>query len=144
MNIFGTGVIRDFAFAMNVGVIVGTYSSIFVAAPILIWLNHRFFKPEGKDLKKSPGSANAEQEGARLKRLVLALALILAACAATRSGPTKTQLGYLKTHPLSPDEERRLYAREAQARRHDSIACASPSTAATSSAATADVADHLR
>jgi preprotein translocase subunit SecF len=42
---FGTGVIRDFAFAMNVGVIVGTYSSIFVAAPILIWLNERFFKP---------------------------------------------------------------------------------------------------
>ena len=51
MNIFGTGVIRDFAFAMNVGVIVGTYSSIFVAAPILIWLNRRFFgqgKPDGK------------------------------------------------------------------------------------------------
>ena len=43
MNIWGTGVIRDFAFAMNVGVIVGTYSSIFVAAPILIWLNRRFF-----------------------------------------------------------------------------------------------------
>jgi len=44
MNIWGTGVIRDFAFAMNVGVIVGTYSSVFVAAPILIWLNERFFK----------------------------------------------------------------------------------------------------
>ena len=44
MNLLGTGVIRDFAFAMNVGVIVGTYSSIFVAAPILIWLNSRFFK----------------------------------------------------------------------------------------------------
>ena len=44
MNIFGTGVIRDFAFAMNIGVVVGTYSSIFVAAPILIWLNSRFFK----------------------------------------------------------------------------------------------------
>ena len=41
MNIFGTGVIRDFAFAMNVGVIVGTYSSIFVASPILIWLNEK-------------------------------------------------------------------------------------------------------
>jgi preprotein translocase subunit SecF len=48
MNFWGTGVIRDFAFAMNVGVIVGTYSSIFVAAPILIWLNDRFFKPTGK------------------------------------------------------------------------------------------------
>ena len=41
MNIWGTGVIRDFAFAMNVGVIVGTYSSIFIASPILIWLNEK-------------------------------------------------------------------------------------------------------
>src|SRR5215471_9784638 len=39
MNIWGVGGIRDFAFAMNVGVIVGTYSSIFIASPILIWLN---------------------------------------------------------------------------------------------------------
>ncbi len=61
MNIWGTGVIRDFAFAMNVGVIVGTYSSIFVAAPILIWLNQRFFgaaksekTPRGANNKKSP------------------------------------------------------------------------------------------
>jgi len=53
MNVWGTGVIRDFAFAMNVGVIVGTYSSIFVAAPILIWLNDRFFKPTGKPAKAS-------------------------------------------------------------------------------------------
>jgi preprotein translocase subunit SecF len=42
MNIFGSGVIRDFAFAMNVGVIVGTYSSIFIASPILIWLNEKY------------------------------------------------------------------------------------------------------
>ncbi len=53
MNIWGTGVIRDFAFAMNVGVIVGTYSSIFVAAPILIWLNERFFKTAGTKSKAS-------------------------------------------------------------------------------------------
>ena len=33
--IFGTGSIRDFALSMIVGVIVGTYSSIFVASPIL-------------------------------------------------------------------------------------------------------------
>jgi preprotein translocase subunit SecF len=41
MNIWGTGLIRDFAFAMNVGVIVGTYSSIFIASPVLIWLHNR-------------------------------------------------------------------------------------------------------
>ncbi|MGZ3428135.1 MAG: protein translocase subunit SecF [Polyangia bacterium] len=55
MNIWGTGVIRDFAFAMNVGVVVGTYSSIFVAAPILIWLNRRFFGTESKS-KSAKGS----------------------------------------------------------------------------------------
>jgi preprotein translocase subunit SecF len=42
MNVWGVGVIRDFAFAMNVGVIVGTYSSIFIASPILIWLNDKY------------------------------------------------------------------------------------------------------
>ncbi len=52
---------------------------------------------------------------ARAGALVVAVALALVcSCAASRSGPTKAQLGYLKTHPLSPDEERRLYAREAK------------------------------
>ena len=48
MNVLGTGTIRDFAFAMNVGVIVGTYSSIFIAAPILIWLVGRLPKKQQK------------------------------------------------------------------------------------------------
>jgi SecD/SecF fusion protein len=34
--IFGGEVTRGFAFAMLIGVLVGTYSSIFVAAPILV------------------------------------------------------------------------------------------------------------
>ena len=50
----------------------------------------------------------------RARAIVLPIALCLTACAATRSGPTKAQQGYVKTHPLSPDEERRLYAREAK------------------------------
>lgn len=48
MNVFGVGVIRDFAFAMNVGVIVGTYSSIFIASPILIWLNEKYVTSQRK------------------------------------------------------------------------------------------------
>lgn len=40
--VFGGGVIHNFAFAMLVGVIVGTYSSIFVASPLLIfWDDYR-------------------------------------------------------------------------------------------------------
>ncbi len=34
--LFGGGIIHDFAFAMIAGVVVGTYSSIFVASPILL------------------------------------------------------------------------------------------------------------
>jgi hypothetical protein len=48
------------------------------------------------------------------RAIVVTIALVLPACAATRSGPTKAQQGYIKTHPLSPDEERRLTAREAK------------------------------
>ncbi len=40
--IFGGGVIHNFAFALLVGVVVGTYSSIFVASPLLIaWQERR-------------------------------------------------------------------------------------------------------
>jgi preprotein translocase subunit SecF len=48
MNVLGVGVIKDFAFAMNVGVIVGTYSSIFIASPILIWLNDKYVVSQKK------------------------------------------------------------------------------------------------
>jgi len=37
--LFGGEVTKGFAFAMMIGVITGTYSSIFVAAPILIDLD---------------------------------------------------------------------------------------------------------
>jgi len=39
--ILGGGIIHDFAFALIIGIVVGTYSSIFVASPILLaWQNH--------------------------------------------------------------------------------------------------------
>jgi SecD/SecF fusion protein len=44
--IFGGEVTRGFAFAMLIGVITGTYSSIFVAAPVLVDLNRD--KPLGE------------------------------------------------------------------------------------------------
>jgi preprotein translocase subunit SecF len=43
MNIFGTGQVKNFAFAMNVGVIVGTYSSIFLAAPLFMWISRKYY-----------------------------------------------------------------------------------------------------
>jgi SecD/SecF fusion protein len=45
---FGGAVLRDFSFAILVGVIIGTYSSIFVAAPIVLWWS----KVRGKSLRR--------------------------------------------------------------------------------------------
>ncbi len=46
--IFGGGVIHDFAFALLVGVIVGTYSSIYIASPVLIFWDEIFPKKQRK------------------------------------------------------------------------------------------------
>lgn len=55
--ILGGGVIEDFAFALLIGIIVGTYSSVFVACPVLLLL------PEGKavsiGVRKRPAAAPA-------------------------------------------------------------------------------------
>ncbi len=39
--LLGGAGIRDFALALFIGLLLGTYSSIFVAAPILVWLKER-------------------------------------------------------------------------------------------------------
>ena len=36
--LFGGEIIKPFSFTLLVGIIVGTYSSIFIASPLLIWL----------------------------------------------------------------------------------------------------------
>jgi preprotein translocase subunit SecF len=52
LMVFGGGVIHDFAFTMFIGIIVGTYSSIFIASPILIL----FTQLQEKRSKKAPGN----------------------------------------------------------------------------------------
>ena len=41
LYLFGGAVIHDFAFALTFGVIVGTYSSMFIASPVLVWWYER-------------------------------------------------------------------------------------------------------
>ena len=45
--VLGGEILRGFSFAMILGVLIGTYSSIFVASPIL-----KFFKVSSKTLEK--------------------------------------------------------------------------------------------
>ena len=40
--VVGAGVLKTFAFALTAGVVIGTYSSLFIASPLVIVLNERF------------------------------------------------------------------------------------------------------
>jgi SecD/SecF fusion protein len=42
LYLFGGQGIHAFAFTMLVGIITGSYSTIYIAAPIVLWLQHRF------------------------------------------------------------------------------------------------------
>jgi preprotein translocase subunit SecF len=50
--ILGGGVIHDFAFALLVGVLVGTYSSIYVASPILLIWRGQLWEGGGAGIKR--------------------------------------------------------------------------------------------
>jgi preprotein translocase subunit SecF len=55
LYLFGGEIISGFSFTLLVGVVVGTYSSIFVASPILMWLNFsivEFREKEAAALKR--------------------------------------------------------------------------------------------
>lgn len=43
----GSGSIKDFAFALIVGILVGTYSSLYIATPVFLWVNKRFYAGKG-------------------------------------------------------------------------------------------------
>jgi len=55
--VLGGGVIHDFAFALLVGILVGTYSSIYVASPVLlIWRGQLWERGAGLNKKRGRGS----------------------------------------------------------------------------------------
>jgi len=60
---FGGEIIHAFAFTLLVGVVVGTYSSIFVASPILLWFG---FDVKGYH-EKLAGKAKREAEKQRMR-----------------------------------------------------------------------------
>jgi preprotein translocase subunit SecF len=58
--VYGVGTIFDFAAAMMIGIISGTYSTWFIAAPMTIWLEER--------AEKKKAAPRAEQAQARVAR----------------------------------------------------------------------------
>ena len=56
--------LRGFAFVMTVGIIVGTYSSIYVASPFALLWEKLLRRPGGK-MSNKPGSAPVAREAGR-------------------------------------------------------------------------------
>ncbi len=46
--IWGTSVIKDISFALFIGILIGTYSSIYIAAPATEWMDRKFFGGGGR------------------------------------------------------------------------------------------------
>ncbi len=53
MWIFADGVIKDFAFTLGLGVLIGTYSSIYVATPLLIFIDKLMMNSKGLTTSKN-------------------------------------------------------------------------------------------
>ena len=46
--IFGGGSLRGLSFSLIIGILSGTYSSIFVATPVMMFLRNKYFQEENE------------------------------------------------------------------------------------------------
>lgn len=67
--LFGGEVLRGFSLALFVGIIVGTYSTIAIASPIMVWLQKRVepsrtqpVPPKGADVRRQASTASTRKE----------------------------------------------------------------------------------
>jgi len=61
LYLFGGELLKGFSFTLLVGVVVGTYSSIFVASPILMWLKFSIIEFRSKEAAKAKREKEKEK-----------------------------------------------------------------------------------
>jgi preprotein translocase subunit SecF len=59
--VWGTGTLKEFSLTLIIGMVLGTYSSIYVALPVTEWLDRRFFK-QMDDKKKERLARKAQAQ----------------------------------------------------------------------------------
>jgi preprotein translocase subunit SecF len=60
--VWGTGSLRDFAFTLIVGVLVGTFSSYYIAVPFTWWFDARFFAARQRRVSRQRRPARADAQ----------------------------------------------------------------------------------
>jgi preprotein translocase subunit SecF len=66
--IFGGEVIRPFAWIMTFGIVIGTFSSIYVAAPLLLWIERKFPRDQVGKPQSAASPARSEPKAERKER----------------------------------------------------------------------------
>src|SRR5690606_29203505 len=59
--VWGTGTLKDFALTLIIGMILGTFSSTYVALPLTEWFDRRFFTKLAPKKKKKDKSASLKR-----------------------------------------------------------------------------------
>jgi SecD/SecF fusion protein len=117
LEIFGGPTLKDFAFALIVGVISGAYSSIFIAAPLLtIWKER---EPEFARRKQlAPGEDIGATVGGRRGRgkLDVGTAALEASEQALAAEPTPELVDVVTAAPSEPDAQARREKRRQRRR----------------------------
>lgn len=60
MNIFGDGVLANFAFVLNVGIIVSAASTVFLSAPVFVWISKKWYS--GPPRRRRPPDVIIDRE----------------------------------------------------------------------------------
>jgi SecD/SecF fusion protein len=115
LEIFGGATLKDFAFALIVGVISGAYSSIFIAAPLLtIWKER---EPEfAKRKHLAPTDDVGPTVGGRRKRLDTGTVALEASEQALASEPTPELVDVVTAAPSEADAQARREKRKQRRR----------------------------
>jgi preprotein translocase subunit SecF len=61
--LLGGAVIRPFAWVLLFGIIIGTFSSIFIAAPVLLWIEKRWPRPTSVQARHAPDAPARGKRG---------------------------------------------------------------------------------
>jgi len=106
--LFGQATIRDFALALLIGLISGAYSSIFIAAPFVVWLKEK--EPRYTRIRKKATDRGelAKADWIPMTEAIAAPAKVAAAAASTGSMPDATALKaaqYSRAHPPRPRKQ---------------------------------------
>jgi len=63
LSFFAGEVIKPFALVMTFGIVVGTFSSIFVASPVLLWISQRWSTPASARSQSPPATPRIGDQG---------------------------------------------------------------------------------